>query len=105
MAANALVRMRVRIHSHISSNVFASLSAFLVADTQLYERLCPSVGRSVGPLVSTSRKVEKRAYPPLPNRPQLMAVYPALFKISRILCVRIRIWIAFLPLVEWRVCD
>ena len=30
---------------------------FLVADTQLYKRLCPSVGRLVGPLVSTSRKV------------------------------------------------
>ena len=73
---------------------------FVVADT-----LCPLVRWSVGPSVSTSQKVGKRAYPPLPTRPQLMAVYPALFKISRILCVRIRIWIAFLPLVEWRVCD
>ena len=60
--------------------------AFLVADTQLYKRLCPSVrpsvGWSVGPLVSTSRKVWKCAFPPLPTRPQLMAVYPALFKYS-----------------------
>ena len=55
---------------------------FLVADEQLYKRLCPSVRPSVrpsvGPLVSTSRKVEKPAFPPLPTRPQLMAVYPAL---------------------------
>ena len=53
---------------------------FLVADTQLYKRLCPSVGRLVGRLVSRlSWKVRKRAFPPLPTRPQLMALYPALF--------------------------
>ena len=42
----------------------------LVADTQLYKRLCRSVGPSVGPLVrwcvrpsvTTSRKVGKRAF-------------------------------------------
>ena len=40
----------------------------------------PSVRRSVGPSVSTSRKVGKRAFPPLPTRPRLvLAVYPALF--------------------------
>ena len=39
----------------------------------------PSVCPSVGPSVSTSQKVGKRAYPPLPTRPQLVAVYPALF--------------------------
>ena len=48
----------------------------LIADSQLYKRLCPSVrpsvGWSVGPLVSTSRKVWKCAYPPLPTRPQLV---------------------------------
>ena len=38
----------------------------------------PSVRPSVYPSVSTSQKVGKRAYPPLPTRPQLMAVYPAL---------------------------
>ena len=27
-----------------------------------------------------SRKVGKRAFPPLPTRPQLVAVYPALFQ-------------------------
>ena len=55
---------------------------FLVADTQLYKRLCLSVRRSVGRLVGPSRsswKVGKRVFPPLPTRPQLMAVYPALF--------------------------
>ena len=56
---------------------------FLVADTQLYKSLCPSVRRSirrsVGPSVNTSRNVWKRAFPPLPTRPQLeLAVYPAL---------------------------
>ena len=52
---------------------------FLVADTQLYKRLCPSVRPLVGRSVTTSRKVRKRAFPPLPIRPQLVAVYPALF--------------------------
>ena len=61
---------------------FFSLS-FLVADKRLYKRLCPSVRPSVrwsvGPSVSTSRKVGKRAFPPLPTRPRLvLAVYPAL---------------------------
>ena len=40
---------------------------FLVADTQLYKRLCPSVHQSVHPLVRR------------PTRLQLVAVYPALF--------------------------
>ena len=36
---------------------------------------------SVGPSVDTSRKVGKRAFPPLPTRPQLVwAVYPALLE-------------------------
>ena len=49
--------------------------AFLVADTQLYKSLCPSVRWSV----TTSWKVWKRAFLPLPTRPQLvLAVYPAL---------------------------
>ena len=54
---------------------------FLVADTQLYKRLCPSVRPSVGWLVGPSRSslnVGKRAFPHLPTRPQLVAVYPAL---------------------------
>ena len=54
---------------------------FLVADTQLYESLCRSVGPLVCPSVSTSRKVGKRAFPPLPTRPQLVSVYPALFSL------------------------
>ena len=37
------------------------LCVFLVADTQLFKRLCPSVGRAVGPSIS-SRKVGKRAF-------------------------------------------
>ena len=48
---------------------------FLDVGTQLYKRLCPSVRRSI----STSSKVRKRAFPPLPTRPQLVAVNPALF--------------------------
>ena len=40
------------------------------------------VGRSVGPSRS-SWKVGKRAFLPLPTRPQLMAVHPALFFLSR----------------------
>ena len=35
-------------------------SLFLVADAQLYERLCPSVGTSVGPSKTHESKVEKR---------------------------------------------
>ena len=74
---------------------------FLVADTQLYKRLCPSVGRLVGwsvhRSVDTSRKVGKRAYPPLPTRPQLVAVYPALFRIN--LCMKTRSG----ALVNWSV--
>ena len=60
--------------------------SFWVADTQLYKRLCLSVRWSINPLVrpssSMSRKVEKRAYPPLPTRPQLVAVYQALLLFS-----------------------
>ena len=74
---------------------------FLVADTQLYKRLCPSVGPSVGPLVgplvSTSRKVGKRAFPPLPTRPQLMAAYPALFfqADGHLICRSVTIFLRF----------
>ena len=60
------------------AKVFFIPPSFLVADTQLYKRLCLSVGRSVGPTRS-SWKVGKRAFPPLPTRSQLVAVYPALF--------------------------
>ena len=52
---------------------------FLVADAQLYKRLCPSVRWSVRRSWWSSWKVGKRAYPPLPTHPQLVAVYPALF--------------------------
>ena len=41
---------------------FAFFLLFLVADKRLYKRLCPSVRWSVGPLVSTSRKVGKQAF-------------------------------------------
>ena len=73
--------------------IFHFFNVFLVADTQLYKRLYPSVRpsvrlsirpsvpTSVRPLVRNDRvkKWEKNALPPLPTRPQLMAVYPALF--------------------------
>ena len=36
-------------------------NSFLVADTQLYKRLCPSVGPSVGPLVIELKR-GKRAF-------------------------------------------
>ena len=61
---------------------------FLVADTQLYKRLCPSVRPLVGPWTRVEKRGNERfrtflvatvAFPPLPTRPQLMAVYPALF--------------------------
>ena len=45
-----------------SFSVSCFLFFFLVADTQLYKRLCPSVRRSVRPSVTTSRKVGKRAF-------------------------------------------
>ena len=64
----------------VKNKTFKKVSShFLVADTQLYKRLCPSVRWLVGRSVDTSRKVRKRAFPPLPTRPQLVAVYPALF--------------------------
>ena len=37
--------------------IIALSSSFLVADTQLYKRLCPSVGPLVHRSVTTSRKV------------------------------------------------
>ena len=46
-------------------------------------------------------KWEKRAFPPLPTRPQLMAVYPALLNSERFLhycsCQIVRDWIALYP--------
>ena len=38
------------------------VGAFLVADTQLYKRLCPSIGPSFPQSVTTSRKVGKRSF-------------------------------------------
>ena len=53
---------------------------FLVADTQLYKRLCPSVGPSVRRSVRWSVMIEsKSGKTRLPARPQLMAVYLALY--------------------------
>ena len=64
---NAFVRRSTRC------TFLAYLALFLVADTQLYKRLCPSVHWSVGRLVGwlvgpsrSSRKVGKHAFPPLP---------------------------------------
>ena len=74
--------IHVYVYCHCSTVhylLLAGVSTFLVADTQLYKRLCPSVRPLVGRSVTTSRKVRKRAFPPLPTHPQLMAVYPALF--------------------------
>ena len=68
-------------HHPFSSALRSPFFSFLVADTQLYKSLCPSVRRSVRRSVNTSRKVWKRAFPPLPTRPQLvLAVYPALLQ-------------------------
>ena len=56
---------------------------FLVADMQLYKRLCPSVRPlvcwSVGPSVMIKLESVKTSISALPTRPQLVAVYPALF--------------------------
>ena len=77
-----------KLYFHFSQIFFSFLlsDTFLIADTQLYMRLCPSVHWSVRPLVrpgSSSWKVGKPAFPPLPTRPQLvLAVYPALFSLS-----------------------
>ena len=56
-----------------------------------------SVGLSVGPSVDTSRKLGKRAFPPLPTRPQLVwAVYPALFHLCFLyLFLRLRLLFLF----------
>ena len=49
----------------VKNKTFKKVSShFLVADTQLYKRLCPSVRWLVGRSVDTSRKVRKRAFPP-----------------------------------------
>ena len=62
-----------------SKSRFLNEKQFLVADTQLYKRLRPSVRPLVRP-GSSSWKVGKPTFPPLPTRPQLvLAVYPALF--------------------------
>ena len=62
------------------TDILWALLPFLVADTQLYKRLCPSVCRSVRPLVHNDRvkKWENGHFCPCP----LMAVYPALFCVS-----------------------
>ena len=62
---------------HNIEQLFCQTKTFLVADTQLYKRLCPSIRPSVGPSRS-SWKVGKRVFPPLPTNTQLMDVYPAL---------------------------
>ena len=49
----------------------------------------PLVRQSVGRSVDTSRKVRKRAFPPLPTRPQLVAVYPALLVVDKQLYKRL----------------
>ena len=49
-------------------------------DTQLYKRLCPSVRPLVGRSVTLELKSGKTRISALPTRPQLVAVYPALFK-------------------------
>ena len=74
---------------NIAVGTFFAIETFLVADTQLYKRLCPSVGRSVGPSVcgheSKSAKTSildafcvcewgsrgvDEGWMPLPTRPQ-----------------------------------
>ena len=75
---NILLSFVIKTTSYSTTDY--ALSRFLVADTQLYKRLCPSLGRPVGRLVGPSHsswKVGKGAFRPLPTRPQLMAVYPA----------------------------
>ena len=63
---NVLGMPTIRSNIHMTKSSFFSVSKkksnrfqFLVADTQLYKRLCPSVGRSVGPLVGPWTRVEK----------------------------------------------
>ena len=71
---------------------------FLVADKRLYKRLCPSIRPSVGRSVNTSRKVEKRAFPPLPTRPRLaLAVCSTLFE----LCLGFRFSFIFMQIPAW----
>ena len=52
-----LCSRRIRYHS-LLFRLQTFLSLFLVADTQLYKRLCPSVRRSIGPWVGPSRVSE-----------------------------------------------
>ena len=60
------------IHFHLTTHQSIP-SSFSVADSQLCKRLCPSIRPSIRPLVRNDR-VGKRAFPPLPTRPQLIAV-------------------------------
>ena len=78
---NVIVTFRIQSITHVQDWFFYPMQ-FLVADTQLYKKLCPSVRWSVDPSLSTSRKVGKRACPPLPTRPQLAAVYLDLLLLS-----------------------
>ena len=41
-------------HGHVTALVASGFLSFLVADTQLYKRLCSSVGPSIGPSVGLS---------------------------------------------------
>ena len=85
------------INKFLSLRRLPNRLAFLVADTELYKRLCPSVrplvGWSVGRLVRHTRveKWKNEYFPPLPTRPQPKAVYPALFPLLSLLLLILHI--------------
>jgi len=73
--------------SYNSQNSIFERILFSCGHATLQEAL--SVRRSVGWSVQViESKNGKRAYPPLPTRPQLVAVYPALFPTTRVLWQR-----------------
>ena len=102
---------KVLEHDSKLNLLLLTIFLFLVADTHLYKRLCPSVRPlvrssvwpSVRPSISTSQKVGKLAYPPLPTRPQLVAMYPALFWMSlvRLLIRAFNLWPIGLTQTFW----
>ena len=49
----------VKFGNHVETKLLERV--FLVADTQLYKRLCPSVRWSVGPLVRPSEVIELKS--------------------------------------------
>ena len=67
------VFLSMQIQENIFMSIAAHLCEFLVADTQLYKRLCPSIRPSVRPLVRPWTRVKEwenahfRPCPPVRN--------------------------------------